>query len=95
MIEIIFLEMTHFLWRTARFSSIWSRFGWPDVSLKEDLERTASISVTLENNANLCSFAERVYQHSEEKLFRIHSWGSFFYVKEAVLGRYFSFWGGI
>ncbi|WP_046181419.1 ROK family protein [Domibacillus tundrae] len=69
--------------------------GLTFVSLKEDLERTASISVTLENNANLCSFAERVYQHSEEKLFRIHSRGNFFYVKEAVLGRYFSFWGGI
>lgn len=43
------------------------RLGWRNVPLKEDLERAAGLPVTLENNANLCSFAERVYEYHEAK----------------------------
>ncbi|MCM3791505.1 ROK family protein [Domibacillus indicus] len=43
------------------------RLGWNNVFLKEDLERTTGLSVMLENNANLCAFAERVYEHYEAK----------------------------
>lgn len=43
------------------------RLGWTDVSLKTDLEEAAGLPITLENNANLCSFAERVYAHPEAK----------------------------
>ena len=43
------------------------RLGWSDISLKEDLERATNLPIMLENNANLCSFAERVYEHHEAK----------------------------
>lgn len=43
------------------------RLGWSDVSLKEDLEQATGLLIILENNANLCSFAEQVYEHHEAK----------------------------
>ncbi|WP_110927764.1 ROK family protein [Bacillus massiliglaciei] len=43
------------------------RLGWNNVKLKEDLEQAAGISVTIENNANLCSLAERVFEHHDAK----------------------------
>jgi len=43
------------------------RFGWNNVRLKEDLERAAGLSVMIENNANLCSLAERVFEHHDAK----------------------------
>jgi predicted NBD/HSP70 family sugar kinase len=36
---------------------------WHNKNLKEDLEKITGINVYVENNANLCSFAERVYKH--------------------------------
>jgi predicted NBD/HSP70 family sugar kinase len=41
------------------------RFKWHDINLKSDLEREIDITIHLENNANLSSFAERVYVHHE------------------------------
>jgi predicted NBD/HSP70 family sugar kinase len=41
------------------------RFKWHDINLKEDLEKEITIPIHLENNANLSSFAERVYIHHE------------------------------
>lgn len=38
---------------------------WQNKPLKEDLETATSISVCIENNANLCSFAEIVYKHHQ------------------------------
>ncbi|MFP5110763.1 ROK family transcriptional regulator [Bacillaceae bacterium C204] len=41
------------------------RFNWHDINLKSDLEREIDTAIYLENNANLSSFAERVYVHHE------------------------------
>lgn len=41
------------------------RFGWQDLHLKSDLEKATGLPICIENNANLCSFAERVYEHHE------------------------------
>lgn len=41
------------------------RFNWHDIDLKGDLEREIDTAIFLENNANLSSFAERVYVHHE------------------------------
>ncbi|MEH7117948.1 ROK family transcriptional regulator [Neobacillus vireti] len=41
------------------------RLKWHDMNLKCDLEREIDIPVHLENNANLSSFAERVFLHHE------------------------------
>ncbi|KKK36150.1 ROK family protein [Mesobacillus campisalis] len=37
------------------------RFKWHDIRLKEDLQRAINIDIYVENNANLSSFAERVF----------------------------------
>ena len=39
------------------------RLGWHDIDLKADLEKDINIPIYIENNANLCAFAERVYAH--------------------------------
>jgi predicted NBD/HSP70 family sugar kinase len=45
------------------------RFKWHDIRLKEDLEKAISIDIFIENNANLSSFAERVFMyHQAENL---------------------------
>ncbi|PMC37983.1 ROK family protein [Bacillus sp. UMB0899] len=36
---------------------------WKDKNLKEDLEKELNMQIHIENNANLCSFAERVFKH--------------------------------
>jgi len=41
------------------------RFNWHNINLKNDLEREIDTAIYLENNANLSSFAERVYVHHE------------------------------
>lgn len=41
------------------------RFKWKNIHLKVDLEKEIGITVHLENNANLSSFAERAYIHHE------------------------------
>lgn len=41
------------------------RFSWHKLHLKTDLEKEIGIDVHLENNANLSSFAERVFFHHE------------------------------
>ncbi len=41
------------------------RLGWEDVQLKADLEQEIGLTVHIENNANLSSFAERVFLHHE------------------------------
>ncbi|MBV7509189.1 ROK family transcriptional regulator [Bacillus sp. sid0103] len=41
------------------------RFQWHDINLKSDLEVEIDTPIYLENNANLSSFAERVYVHHE------------------------------
>ncbi|MEH7306598.1 ROK family transcriptional regulator [Neobacillus drentensis] len=41
------------------------RFQWHDINLKSDLEVEIDTPIYLENNANLSSFAERVYAHHE------------------------------
>ncbi|MFB5197015.1 ROK family protein [Neobacillus sp. KR4-4] len=41
------------------------RFDLHEVNLKSDLEREINIAIYIENNANLSSFAERVYVHHE------------------------------
>ncbi|MBU8915749.1 ROK family transcriptional regulator [Bacillus sp. FJAT-29953] len=41
------------------------RLGWENIHLKTDLENEIDIDVYLENNANLSSFAERVFFHHE------------------------------
>ncbi|MED4040034.1 ROK family protein [Niallia taxi] len=41
------------------------RLDWSNIHLKADLEKEINIPIYIENNANLCSFAERVYQHHE------------------------------
>jgi predicted NBD/HSP70 family sugar kinase len=39
--------------------------GWQNKTLKEDLEKAIGINVYIENNANLCSIAEKVYNHHQ------------------------------
>ncbi|WP_286231140.1 ROK family transcriptional regulator [Neobacillus mesonae] len=39
------------------------RFDWNDINLKNDLEKEIGIDIYIENNANLCAFAERVFVH--------------------------------
>jgi predicted NBD/HSP70 family sugar kinase len=39
--------------------------GWQNKTLKEDLEKAIGINVYIENNANLCSIAEKVYKHHQ------------------------------
>ncbi|APH05807.1 ROK family transcriptional regulator [Bacillus weihaiensis] len=42
---------------------------WEHKHLKEDLEKDLNITIRIENNANLCSFAEKVYKrHQSENL---------------------------
>ncbi|WP_144554733.1 ROK family transcriptional regulator [Bacillus sp. X1(2014)] len=41
------------------------KLNWHNIHLKSDLEREFDIPIHLENNANLSSFAERVYVHHE------------------------------
>jgi predicted NBD/HSP70 family sugar kinase len=41
------------------------RLKWYDIDLKRDLQKVISVPIYLENNANVCSFAERVYVHHE------------------------------
>jgi predicted NBD/HSP70 family sugar kinase/biotin operon repressor len=41
------------------------RLEWYDIDLKKDLQKVISVPIYLENNANVCSFAERVYVHHE------------------------------
>ncbi|MEH6908769.1 ROK family transcriptional regulator [Neobacillus drentensis] len=41
------------------------RFKWHGINLISDLEREIDLPIHLENNANLSSFAERVYIHHE------------------------------
>jgi predicted NBD/HSP70 family sugar kinase/biotin operon repressor len=41
------------------------KLNWHNIHLKRDLEREIDIPIHLENNANLSSFAERVYVHHE------------------------------
>ncbi|MEH7117940.1 ROK family transcriptional regulator [Neobacillus vireti] len=36
---------------------------WKNKNLKKDLENEVGIKIYIENNANLCSFAEKVYKH--------------------------------
>jgi predicted NBD/HSP70 family sugar kinase len=39
--------------------------GWKNKTLKEDLEKAIGVKVNIENNANLCSIAEKVYKHHQ------------------------------
>ncbi|MBT2653692.1 ROK family protein [Bacillus sp. ISL-18] len=41
--------------------------GWKNKTLKKDLESEVGINVYIENNANLCSLAEKVYKHHHSK----------------------------
>jgi predicted NBD/HSP70 family sugar kinase len=38
---------------------------WQNKTLKEELEKAIGINVYIENNANLCSIAEKVYKHHQ------------------------------
>jgi predicted NBD/HSP70 family sugar kinase len=40
---------------------------WKNKNLKEDLEKELNTNIHIENNANLSSFAERVYQHHQSE----------------------------
>lgn len=40
---------------------------WRNKNLKEDLQNETGISIYIENNANLCSFAERVFKHHQSE----------------------------
>lgn len=40
---------------------------WQNKNLKKDLENEIGIKIYIENNANLCSFAEQVYKHHQSK----------------------------
>lgn len=45
---------------------------WENKNLKKDLEKELNINIHIENNANLCSFAEKVYvRHHSENLISI------------------------
>ncbi|MFL6562043.1 MAG: ROK family protein [Bacillus sp. (in: firmicutes)] len=39
--------------------------GWKNKTLKKDLENEIGVNVYIENNANLCSIAEKVYKHHQ------------------------------
>ncbi|MED1203062.1 ROK family transcriptional regulator [Heyndrickxia acidicola] len=41
------------------------RLNWYDVDLKKDLQKSICVPIYIENNANVCSFAERVFVHHE------------------------------
>jgi predicted NBD/HSP70 family sugar kinase len=41
------------------------RFKWGNIDLKSDLEKELDMTILIENNANLSSFAERVYVHHD------------------------------
>ncbi|MEH7112902.1 ROK family transcriptional regulator [Neobacillus niacini] len=41
------------------------RLGWTDINLKNDLESEIDLDIYIENNANLSSFAERVFSYHE------------------------------
>jgi predicted NBD/HSP70 family sugar kinase len=41
------------------------RLNWHNIDLKTDLKKEINKDIFIENNANLCSFAERVYDHHE------------------------------
>ncbi|MCP8970497.1 ROK family protein [Ectobacillus ponti] len=41
------------------------RLNWHEVDLKRDLAKEFTIPIHIENNANLCAFAERVYVHHQ------------------------------
>jgi len=41
------------------------RLGWNEIDLKNDLEKELDVDVYIENNANLSSFAERVFFHHQ------------------------------
>lgn len=38
-------------------------YQWTDKAIKEDLQKEVSIDLSIQNNANLSAFAERVYEH--------------------------------
>jgi len=40
---------------------------WKDTDLKGDLEKELDMEIHIENNANLCSFAERVFKHHQSE----------------------------
>jgi predicted NBD/HSP70 family sugar kinase len=40
-------------------------YQWQDKSLKEDLTKELDLDITIQNNANLSAYAERVYKHHE------------------------------
>lgn len=40
---------------------------WENKNLKEDLEKLLNTNIHIENNANLCSFAEKVYKHHQSE----------------------------
>lgn len=48
-------EMIHFV----------PKLQWRNRNLKADIEKETSLRVYIENNANLCAFAEKVYKHNE------------------------------
>ena len=37
--------------------------GWKNKNLRKDIENEVGIKISIENNANLCSLAEKVYKH--------------------------------
>ncbi|MEH7081322.1 ROK family transcriptional regulator [Neobacillus drentensis] len=39
--------------------------GWQNKNLKKDLENETGVNVVIENNANLCSIAEKVYKYHQ------------------------------
>jgi len=41
------------------------QLGWNDVKLKTDLEKLISLSIHIENNANLSAFSERIFTHHD------------------------------
>ncbi|TXC90627.1 ROK family protein [Metabacillus litoralis] len=40
---------------------------WENKNLKEDLAKELNMNIRIENNANLCSFAEQVYEHHQSE----------------------------
>lgn len=40
---------------------------WENKNLKEDLEKTLNLTIHIENNANLCSIAEKVFKHHQSE----------------------------
>ncbi|MFJ7727936.1 ROK family protein [Neobacillus sp. NPDC097160] len=41
--------------------------GWHNKNLKDDLQTETGVNIYIENNANLCSFSERVYHHHQSE----------------------------